>query len=144
MRLSNKSIYALRALFDLGYHAGAQPVQLRDVAERQSIPTRFLEQILLELKRARIVRSKRGPGGGYLLAHAPSEISVQDVFEALGELPQVPELEGGREHVADQMCASLMAQMIANLQSQTIADLVDAARLAGVPHAGYEEFVYVI
>src|SRR4051812_10767570 len=83
LKVSNKGRYAVRALFDLAFHASDQPAQLRDIAERQRIPLRFLEQIFQDLKRARLVDSKRGPRGGYQLARTPERICVGDVLRAL-------------------------------------------------------------
>ena len=83
LKVSNKGRYAVRALFDLAFHASDQPAQLRDIAARQRIPLRFLEQIFQDLKRARLVDSKRGPRGGYQLARSPDRICVGDVLRAL-------------------------------------------------------------
>jgi len=82
LRLSNRGRYALKAVFDLAVHADA-PVQARDVAARQRIPLRFLEQIFQLLKRGGLVESKRGPRGGFLLARAPDEVKLGDVLRAV-------------------------------------------------------------
>ena len=81
--LSSKAKYATRALLDLTLHYDHRPVQIHDIAERQSIPLKFLEQILLSLKRAGFVQSRKGPGGGYFLAKAPSEITLGAVVRTL-------------------------------------------------------------
>ncbi|HVP30402.1 MAG TPA: Rrf2 family transcriptional regulator [Myxococcota bacterium] len=83
MRLSLQVRYAICGVFDLAYNADDGPVQIRVIGERQAIPPRYLEQIFQRLRRAKLVRSKRGPGGGYSLARAPSEISLRDVVEAV-------------------------------------------------------------
>jgi Rrf2 family protein len=83
LKISNRERYAVCALFDLAFHIEGQPSQSRDVAARQRIPIRFLEQIFHDLKRAGLVASKRGPGGGYQLARRPAEISLGDVLRAL-------------------------------------------------------------
>ena len=83
MRLSLQVQYAVYGVFDLAYNAHGEPVQVRVIGERQSIPPRYLEQIFQRLRRARIVTGKRGPGGGYLLARPPSEITLRDVVEAV-------------------------------------------------------------
>jgi Rrf2 family iron-sulfur cluster assembly transcriptional regulator len=82
MKLSNKERYALQALFDLAFHHNGSPAQAKDIAVRQHIPARFLEQIFQDLKRAGLVGSKRGPRGGYHLAKDPREICVGDVLRA--------------------------------------------------------------
>jgi Rrf2 family protein len=61
------------------------PVQIKDISQRQQIPQRYLEQIFHKLKGARIVKSVRGPGGGYLLARPPEKISVGDIIQAMRE-----------------------------------------------------------
>jgi Rrf2 family transcriptional regulator, iron-sulfur cluster assembly transcription factor len=83
VRLSSKARYAIRAIFDLAYHGQGEPLQVRDIAERQAIPPRFLEQIFQDLKRAGLVQSKRGPRGGYRLARRPAELRVGDVLRAV-------------------------------------------------------------
>ncbi|AKV02408.1 Iron-sulfur cluster regulator IscR [Labilithrix luteola] len=85
LRLSNRGRYAVRALFDLAFHQQGtrSAVQVRDVAERQRIPLRFLEQIFQDLKRAGLVESKRGPRGGFTLVRPPEEIRLGDVLRAV-------------------------------------------------------------
>jgi Rrf2 family transcriptional regulator, iron-sulfur cluster assembly transcription factor len=82
MRLSTKSRYGLRALFDIAYNAGSQPAQIQDISRRQEISPRYLEQIFQGLKKHGILKSKRGPQGGYCLAKSPEEITVRAVIEA--------------------------------------------------------------
>lgn len=82
LRLSNRGRYALKAVFDLALHADA-PVQVRDVASRQRIPVRFLEQIFQLLKRGGLVDSKRGPRGGFVLTRDPDEVKLGDVLRAV-------------------------------------------------------------
>jgi len=82
MRLSTKSRYGLRALFDMAYNSGTLPVQIKDISRRQEISPRYLEQIFQSLKKAGILKSKRGPQGGYFLARKPEQISVREILEA--------------------------------------------------------------
>ncbi|BCS55146.1 Rrf2 family transcriptional regulator [Geobacter sp. SVR] len=82
MRLSTKSRYGLRALFDIAYNSGGAPAQIQDISRRQQISPRYLEQIFQTLKRAGILRSKRGPQGGYCLARKPDEITVLEILNA--------------------------------------------------------------
>lgn len=81
--LSSRAKYATRALLDLTFRYDGAPVHLQDIAERQSIPQKFLEQILLSLKRMGFVQSRKGPGGGYTLAKSPSEITLGAVVRAI-------------------------------------------------------------
>ena len=82
MRLTTKSRYGLRALFDIAYNCGSMPAQIQDISRRQQISPRYLEQIFQNLKRAGILKSKRGPQGGYSLAKKPEEITVLEVLNA--------------------------------------------------------------
>ena len=80
MRISKKAEYALRALAILGSRPAGTPVQAQELADAGRLPVKFLEQILLSLKRAGLLRSKRGAGGGYQLNRPPTEISVAEVI----------------------------------------------------------------
>ena len=82
MRLSTKSRYGLRALFDIAYNCGDKPAQIQDISRRQQISPRYLEQIFQNLKRAGILKSKRGPRGGYCLARKLEEITVLEILNA--------------------------------------------------------------
>jgi Rrf2 family cysteine metabolism transcriptional repressor len=81
--LSSRGKYATRALLDLSLHPEEGPVQIHDIAERQKIPVKYLEQILLSLKRSGFVNSRKGPGGGYFLARPPAEITLGAVVRAM-------------------------------------------------------------
>jgi Rrf2 family protein len=82
MRLSTKSRYGLRALFDIAYNCGDKPAQIQDISRRQQISPRYLEQIFQNLKRAGILKSKRGPQGGYCLAKGADQITVLEILNA--------------------------------------------------------------
>ncbi len=84
VRVSSKGDYACRALLSLTLHASEPgPTSVRDIAERTAIPQPYLEQILLSLKGAGLVRSKRGVGGGYVLARSPEEIRLSEILAAV-------------------------------------------------------------
>jgi len=85
MRLSTKSRYGVRAIFDIAYHSGGLPTQIKEISRRQGVTPRYLEQIFQKLKRAGIVKSIRGPKGGYYLAQKPQNIAVSDVIRAMEE-----------------------------------------------------------
>ena len=85
MRLTTKGRYAVTAMLDLALHGATGPVTLADIAARQGISQSYLEQLFGKLKRARLVLSLRGPGGGYALARTPRSISVSDIISTVGE-----------------------------------------------------------
>ena len=83
MKLSTKGRYGLRAFIDLAEYEGVGPVSICSISERQDISERYLEQLMAKMKKAGLVKSVRGAGGGYILARKASEISVGDVLRAL-------------------------------------------------------------
>ncbi|GAB6909380.1 Transcriptional regulator, BadM/Rrf2 family [Desulfosarcina cetonica] len=85
MLVTQKKQYALRAIFELAKQQGEEPVKTASIAEAQSIPLRFLEVIMGQLKRAGLVESKRGFFGGYTLLQPPDQIRVGDIFRLLDQ-----------------------------------------------------------
>ena len=85
MKLSTKGRYAVMAMVDLASHSKGSPVALADIAERQEISLSYLEQLFAKLRRGGLVKSVRGPGGGYLLAHAVEETRISDIIVAVDE-----------------------------------------------------------
>ncbi len=85
MRLTTKGRYAVTAMLDLALHATEGPVPLAEISQRQGISLSYLEQLFSRLRRQGLVDSARGPGGGYRLARAASEIAVVDVINAIDE-----------------------------------------------------------
>ena len=83
MKLSKRGEYGLRALQDLAAHYGEGPIPNKDLSKRNNIPSRFLEQILLTLKHGQIVRSQKGPRGGYYLARPPQQITLAEAVRLL-------------------------------------------------------------
>ncbi len=83
MKVSTRGDYASRALLSLALHSSDGPTSVRDIAERTGLPQPYLEQILLALKGAGLVRSKRGAGGGYTLARDPAEITLAQIVSAV-------------------------------------------------------------
>src|SRR5436190_5364945 len=129
MRLSAKADYALRASAELASLADGH-VKAEAVARAQSIPLRFLEQILLDLRHAGLVSSQRGAEGGYWLARPPSEIRLADVIRAVegplanvrGIRPEELEYEGAATTLRDVFVA-LRANIRAVLEDVTLADV---------------------
>lgn len=86
MRLSTKGRYAVMAMADLAAHEGAtRPVSLAEIAERQEISLSYLEQLFAKLRKGGLVRSVRGPGGGYRLGGQPCDLRIADIIRAVDE-----------------------------------------------------------
>ncbi len=85
MRLTSKGRYAVRAMLDLTFNSSGNPVRLQEISTRQSISLHYLEQLFRKLRTGKVVKSVRGPGGGYVLARSMDEISIKDVLDCVGE-----------------------------------------------------------
>jgi len=85
MKISTRGHYAVQALVDIASQPDNSPVSLSVIAVRQELSQNYLEQLFVKLRKKGLVRSIRGPGGGYLLAHLATDISIGDVFEAVDE-----------------------------------------------------------
>jgi Rrf2 family protein len=153
VKLSNKGRYAVRALFDIAFYNEGRPTQVKDIAERQNIPPRFLEQIFQDLKRSGIVGSKRGPQGGYSLARRAVEIRLGDVVRALEGPIMLGEREGaGRRaqpvsdtrRVTEAIFRDLSSSVEACFDAVTIADICTRAEQLGLRKPGAQRYVYVI
>lgn len=154
MKLSNKGRYAVRALFDIAFHNGGRATQVKDIAERQAIPPRFLEQIFQDLKRAGILGSKRGPQGGYSLARPAGEVRLGDVIRALEGPIALGERGGGARGaprtaqestlVIEAIFGDLSEQVEACFDRVTIADVCARAEALGLQRPGVQRYVYVI
>lgn len=141
MRLSTLGRYALRAMVDLAMHETQAPILRKEIAERQEISGNYLAQLFLKLRRAGLVRSVLGPGGGYVLAKDASEISAGDVLRAVEEsLAPVYCMDEECEdecHRADGcptrvLWIKLGQQIAQTLDSTTLADLCEQPpRIAG-------------
>ena len=156
VKLSNKSRYGVQAVVDIAFHTDGRAAQIKEIAERQSIPPRFLEQIFQDLKRAGLVASRRGPRGGYQLAKAPADIRLGDIVRALeGPIALVPREDGedarpkspqrpADKSVTDLAFEELSLGIEACFDAVTIEALVARGEALGQrrrPPAGY---VYVI
>lgn len=151
MKLSNKGRYGVRALFDMAFHGAGQSAQIRDIAERQSIPPRFLEQIFQDLRRAGLVSSKRGPRGGYQLTRPAREVSLGDIIRALeGQLsPYTADDEGTQGDAAsiavtEGAFRDLARRIEACFEEVSLEDLCARAEELGVKRGTPGGYVYVI
>jgi Rrf2 family protein len=135
MKLSKRGEYGLKALIDLASQAEPTAVtQIKDIAARQRIPVKFLEQILLTLKNAGLLRSRAGVGGGYYLAKAPAEITLGQVVRTLdgplAPIPCVSQMAYERCVCDDESTCGLRLAMLD--VRNAIADILDQTTLADV------------
>ncbi len=139
MNISAKTEYACLAMMELAVRfRSAEPVRIRQIAERHGIPSRFLVQILLQLKNAGLVVSTRGSGGGYQLARDPSKITLADVFQAAeGSTPQEHPVapDSPYQGVLASVWRDIARQRQQFLASVTLADLVE--RVSRTPQPMY-------
>jgi len=139
VRFSLQVQYAICGVFDLAYNGLGEPVQVRVISERQAIPARYLEQIFQRLRRAGLVASKRGPGGGYTLARSPAEVTLREVIEAVeGPLEEAADMEPagpGPSLRPDFLWRSLAEQLGSVLDQTSIEDLCREAVRADVGRA---------
>jgi Rrf2 family cysteine metabolism transcriptional repressor len=136
--VSTRGEYGMRLMVELAKQFGAGPVSLHTIAEKEDLPEAYLEQLASALRAADLVKGKRGAGGGYVLARAPSEIRAGDVIRALeGPIePQICTAEGDpvvnciRESFCDTRTVWLKLQhaMISTLDSITLEGLIDSHR----------------
>lgn len=150
MKLSSKGRYGVRAIFDIAFHNEGRATQIKDIAERQAIPPRFLEQIFQDLKRAGLVVSKRGPRGGYQLAREAAEIRLGDVIRAVeGPIAISLPREDGRggdptsRAVTEAAFQELSDRIEACFDEVTIQALCEKGEAAGL-RKNARRYVYVI
>jgi Rrf2 family protein len=154
VKLSNKGRYAIGALFDIAFYNAGKATQVKDIAERQGIPPRFLEQIFQELKRVGIVASKRGPQGGYTLSRPADEIRLGDVVRALegpialGDSKPDPTARkkpgSDTRRVTESVLSDLSVRVEACFDAVTVADLCNRATDLGVNRPSAHRIVYSI
>jgi len=135
MHVTAKADYAVRAVVELADSTQDSPRKVDEVARAQSIPVSFLENILTQLRSAGVVRSQRGPEGGYWLAHPADEVTLADIIRAVegplvgvrGQRPEEVEYAGSAESLK-QVWVALRANLRKVLEQVTVAD-VAAGRL---------------
>lgn len=125
-----KTTYGLLALMELaGVQASGERLQVAEIAARQGIPERYLEQMMASLRRAGLLRSSRGPRGGYQLARPAATITLAEVLDCLeGDTAPATITEGGssaERQVLQELAASLRQQRLARLQHTSLAHLLE-------------------
>jgi Rrf2 family protein len=128
MKLTSRSEYGLLAMLDLAKHSSVRLVQSHEIARRQNIPEPYLNQLLTVLSRAGLVTSRRGPGGGYLLARPADTISVGEVVALLEGPPSNGHEDGINDRpfvpLIRKLCQQAHEAAAAVLESVTLADLL--------------------
>jgi Rrf2 family iron-sulfur cluster assembly transcriptional regulator len=138
MKMSTKGRYAVMAMIDIAAHSHGEPVSLAEIAERQDISQEYLEQLFGKLRKAGLVESARGPGGGYRLARASADTRIADIILAADEELQLTRCGGdavegcvkGERCNAHDLWSSLGRQMMYFLSSISLEDVVEKRNLA--------------
>jgi len=139
VKLTTKGRYAVMAMADLARHSSGNPVALAEIAERQEISLSYLEQLFAKLRRGNLVKSVRGPGGGYLLAREADNIRISDVILAVDEPIKATRCELGSPKgclassgrcITHDLWEGLSQQIHVFLNSVSLGDVIDG-RLAG-------------
>jgi Rrf2 family transcriptional regulator, iron-sulfur cluster assembly transcription factor len=139
LKLSRKTVLALEAVLDVAYNARPNPVQARDITERQGIPQRYLEQVMQQLVRAGVLKGVRGPKGGYALARERRRVTVGEVVRVVSALEaeendRPSEGELGRA-VISPLWEEMQQELLARLDEVTMEDLCRRAGALNVPRA---------
>lgn len=138
MRLTTKGRYAVTAMLDLALHSDQGPVSLADISVRQGISLSYLEQLFARLRQFKLVKSVRGPGGGYQLMGNTAAISVAQVVDAVSESLDVTRCEGkgncheGEVCLTHHLWENLSEQIHQFLSDITLADLVERKDIRAV------------
>ncbi|MEK9722340.1 MAG: Rrf2 family transcriptional regulator [Rhodospirillaceae bacterium] len=149
IRLPKKVLFAIEAVLDIAYHAGAEPVQSREITRRQGIPRRYLEQALQQLVRDGILVGVRGPRGGYRLARERRRISIGDivrVVQGVDAEAEANDMEGSElgVKVVQPLWAEMQGALMERLDALSIDDLCDQANRAGVVSEGRRALDFTI
>jgi Rrf2 family iron-sulfur cluster assembly transcriptional regulator len=137
MRLTSKGRYAVRAVLDLTFNSNGRPVRLQEISERQKISLHYLEQLFRKLRKGSVVKSVRGPGGGYVLSRSMDDIVIKDILVSVGEnINPAKDLMGGLDSKSDSLefvmtrayFENLGLLMLDYLVTTSVGDLIRKAR----------------
>ena len=150
LRLSKKMMFAIEAVLDIAYHAGAEPVQSREITRRQGIPHRYLEHALQHLVRQEILIGVRGPRGGYKLARERRRITVGDIVRVVREMEAdnnlIEETQGSElgYQVVQPLWRELQDGLMKRLDSLTVDELCTRANQSGIVSEGRRNLDFTI
>lgn len=132
MRMSTKSRFALQAMIDLALRERSGPVALAQIAVRQGVSLSYLEQLFSRLRRAGLVTSTRGPGGGYTLGRRPADISAADIVSSVEDEGSDEAEQGARMQLTRALWADLDTVLLRHLATVPLQQLADEQRAKGV------------
>ncbi len=150
LRLSKKMLFAIEAVLDIAYHAGAGPVQSREITRRQGIPRRYLEQALQHLVRKGLLLGVRGPRGGYRLARERRRISIGDIVRVVREMESsnnlIEDTPGSAlgHQVVRPLWLELQNDLMDRLDVLSVDDLCNRANKAGITSEGRQNLDFTI
>jgi Rrf2 family protein len=155
MKLTTMSRYGTRAVFDIAYNSMGLPVQVKDIAERQQVPIKYLEQIFHKLKKTDFLKSERGPEGGYVLTKDPDDITVGDIIRGVQEDTDLvscvcDSAANGKPCARESQCVTRSVwqkaarQITDYFNSVTLADLCEDARKKNIKKETKHPFEYSI
>jgi Rrf2 family transcriptional regulator, iron-sulfur cluster assembly transcription factor len=145
---SRKLFYVVEAVVTIAYNAGQGAISSREIAQRQCLPPRYLEQLMQTLVRAGLLRGMRGPRGGYVLARERRRITIADIYQALGE-EREEEHKGYKstklgELVVQPAWDRLSEEMLENLKKINLADLCEEAERKNISKNAEEKADFII
>ena len=145
MKLTTRGRYAVTAMLDLAIHSDDGPVALAEISERQQISLSYLELLFANLRKRGLVKSTRGPGGGYCLVASVGDVAIADIIEAVNETVDATSC-GGMQNchnhsrcITHDLWAGLSAHIESFLSNISLGDLIDKKPLTAVPlRRGYQ------
>lgn len=146
LKLSKKLLFAIEAVVDIAYHAGADPVRSADISRRQKIPRRYLEQVLQHLVHHSILSGQRGPRGGYRLAREKRRISIGDIIRIVQELESAkdPTSESNGSEIGIKVVRPIWRDMQEEIMSRfdgiSIEEICDRARRSDIVSEAAQEY----
>lgn len=135
MQLTTKARYAITAMLDLASDGSGRPITLDIISQRQNISLSYLEQLFAKLRKASLVKSVRGPGGGYLLQALPTDISLTRIIESVDENIDLRRCKGlencknGRMCMSHRLWCEVSDQIRTFLNNKTLQQVIDDYRL---------------
>ena len=147
---SKKLVYAVESVVDIAYNGGSEPVRSREIAKRQGVPHRYLEQVMQRLVHAGVLRGVRGPRGGYRLARERRRVTVGEIARVVYEINgdgsgfEYPTESRLGQEVVHPLWRDLQGELLEKLDTITIEDLCRKADERGVESEARERLNYMI